>query len=415
MTAVRAVATRATAAGEGGIATVLLAGDDAPSVVRALFRPRTAGALDDNPTGRALLGDFGRADAAVDEVVVTFAPAGGLGSTPGEIAIHGHGGHATTSAILALLEEEGVRVVDPADYAIAAGADHASDPVRAAAHEALLSARTGRAALLLVAQWKGALSTALAALDRRLEALAADGDAGGMPAILDELEALLDAARLGVRLVEGATVVLAGAPNAGKSTLFNALVRVDRVLTSDEPGTTRDAIDAVLDLEGVPVRLVDTPGLAEFEDEISRRAVERAGDEIEAADLVLWLVDAGEPTPDPAERPGAGRPFLLVRSRADRDGVATPGDGGLRVSAKTGEGLAALREALAERLGADEPLDPAAPAPFRSDLVRLLAGIRDRLAGEDARQEPARAAQEAREALRSGGALAKDASSSKSR
>jgi tRNA modification GTPase len=160
--------------------------------------------------------------------------------------------------------------------------------------------------------------------------------------VLDGIEAVLADGRRGERLREGVTIVVAGPPNAGKSTLVNALARRDVAIVSPEPGTTRDAIEVHLDLDGLPVTLVDTAGLREASG-IEAIGVERARRHVARADLVLWL--------DPADAPDASTApegAVILQAKAD---LLAHGEAqaGLAISAATGEGLPALLCLLSER------------------------------------------------------------------
>jgi tRNA modification GTPase len=185
---------------------------------------------------------------------------------------------------------------------------------------------------------------------------------GRLRAIAGELEQVLDRTRQGALLREGMTVVLAGQPNVGKSSLLNALAGAELAIVTPVPGTTRDRIGQTIQIEGVPVHVVDTAGLREPDatrDEVERIGIARSWGEIERADAVVFLHDLtrlGEPDYEAGERAIAGRldgvaRVLHVYNKRDAtDAVAAPG-AGLALSARTGDGLPALRQALLERVG----------------------------------------------------------------
>jgi tRNA modification GTPase len=162
---------------------------------------------------------------------------------------------------------------------------------------------------------------------------------------------LLATAPAGERLREGALVVLAGRPNAGKSSLFNALLGISRALVTEIPGTTRDTIEASSDVLGWPVRLADTAGLRETDERLEQLGIEVSRRYVAGADLLLLCVESGSlPTPEERELVAA-RPTLLVRSKADLVAPAErEREEGIPISAVTGEGLDRLRSAMAERL-----------------------------------------------------------------
>jgi tRNA modification GTPase len=184
-------------------------------------------------------------------------------------------------------------------------------------------------------------------------------DARGQLVRIDaELEQVLDRTRQGALLAEGMTVVLAGQPNVGKSSLLNALAGAELAIVTPVPGTTRDKIAQTIQIEGVPVHVVDTAGLRESSDEVERIGISRSWREIEQADAVIFLHDltrsgrsdyeAGERAI--AERLGDLGRVLHVFNKSDA-APAAPSSGGLRLSALSGEGLGDLRRALLERAG----------------------------------------------------------------
>lgn len=167
---------------------------------------------------------------------------------------------------------------------------------------------------------------------------------------IDRIELLLATAAEGAMLKEGALVVLAGRPNAGKSSLFNALLGMERAIVTEIPGTTRDAVEADALLDGYPFRLVDTAGLRETEDHVEAIGIEVAGRYLRRAELILFCAEAEEALhPDDrrflddwSDRTAT----LLLRTKADRGDFAA--DGGLRVSVETGEGIGTLRQQMVE-------------------------------------------------------------------
>jgi tRNA modification GTPase len=170
---------------------------------------------------------------------------------------------------------------------------------------------------------------------------------------VERIDRALATAGAAERLREGFTVVIAGPPNVGKSTLMNALAGREVAITSPIPGTTRDLIEVFLDLRGFPVIMVDTAGIRDSIDPIEQEGVARARRRAAGADLTLWLDDgAGGPTPS------VGSPVLTIRTKIDLGGAAAPA-AKFAISAKTGEGVDRLLDALAdlaeERMSSHEP------------------------------------------------------------
>lgn len=273
--------------------------------------------------------------------------------------LHVHGGRAVVAAILAALSEiEGLREAEPGEFTRRAFENGRIDLAEAEGLADLLTAETEaqrRAALALAG---GALSRQVEDWRQRLLALSADveavldfSDEGevadsvpahiavGMRALSDEMRAFL--ARPSVeRLRDGVRVAIAGPPNSGKSSLFNALVQRDAAITSEIAGTTRDLIEAPVAIGGAAFVLVDTAGLRQTRDAIEKVGVERALASIEAADLVLWLGKSRE------------APAGAIRVHSKSDVTPQDSEADIAVSALTGAGLGALTTLLLERSSA---------------------------------------------------------------
>lgn len=366
------IAAIATAAG-GGVGIIRLSGPDAISTADRVFRAR-AHDWHQHPRRMAFgrLVDPHHPDAPpLDEglAVAFHAPHSYTGEHV--VELHLHGGALHLSRCLELILALGPRLADPGEFTRRAFLNGRLDLTRAEAVADLVSARTDAALRQARAHLSGALYDRVAALRERLLDLRArlevnldfpDEDVPLMdPADLahrahalgDDLAALAGTFRRGGRLLrDGARVVLAGPPNAGKSSLFNALLAQDRAIVTHIPGTTRDTLEESIDIGGVPVVLVDTAGLRPTDDLVEALGVARSEGAILGADLVLRLVAPGEHPPDIHAHE------LLVHSKADLHpkGPDTRPDhaDSLRVSATTGAGLDALKQAIAKRLGAAE-------------------------------------------------------------
>jgi tRNA modification GTPase len=279
-----------------------------------------------------------------------------------------HGGLVVPSLLITALHQAGARPAAPGEFTRRALLNGKVDLVQAEAVGDLVDATAPAQAAAALHQLEGGLSHRLAALREALieaQALLSyevdfpeedEGPvprsriAGAMQDVAAQIERLVRTAPSAERLREGALVVLAGRPNAGKSSLFNALLGTERALVTEIPGTTRDAIEAHTDFLGWPVRLADTAGLWTAPERIDRLGVEVSRRYLHAADLVLLCVEAGrEPGQDEADIT-ARFPSLLVRTKADLTGA--PGEG-LAVSALTGEGIGLLRQAAAEQVFSD--------------------------------------------------------------
>lgn len=368
------IVAEATAAGRGAIAVIRMSGARATDVARALG---ASGLTARRPTRVRLVHPEGV--EPLDDALVTWfaAPHSYTGEDVVEFATHG--GRVAPARVLAACVAAGARVAYPGEFTRRAVVRGKMDLLQAEAVADLIDARTSALQRQALAQLDGGLSRRLLALrDAVLECealLAYDVDfpeeddgpidrsriAAAASALRAQLSALLRTAPTGALLRDGALVVLAGAPNAGKSSLFNALLGESRAIVTPIPGTTRDAIEAVLDRTPVPLRLVDTAGLRETTDTLEQLGIEVSTRYLAQAQVVL----ACGPTPDEVVAtiagvtPLTGGAVLPVLTKADR----LPGlvGGFTAVSAETGDGLSALLAQI------DAALVSAAPA--RADEV----------------------------------------------
>jgi tRNA modification GTPase len=270
-----------------------------------------------------------------------------------------HGGLAVPARLVAAIEAAGARPAHPGEFTRRAVQHGKLDLLQAEALGDLIDAEAPAQARAALVQLEGGLTRRIAALRAGLVELLAllaydvdfpeedDGPVSrdrieaARAAVLAGVEQLLGTAPLADRVRRGALVVLAGPPNAGKSSLFNALLGSERALVTEIPGTTRDAIEAHVEFHGWPIRLVDTAGLGEATDRLDalgqamgRRFVEGADLVVELGGLAVRRLGGSEAAP------------LLVRAKADLGGEGE----GLPVSAVTGQGLAELKRAIVERL-----------------------------------------------------------------
>ncbi len=349
--------------GRAAVAVLAVDGPRAWEAVRPLFRTRSGAEWPaEVEPGRFGLGRLG--DAVADEVVLTVRRGG---PSPG-LELHCHGGRTNVRFLLDLLAGRGLRVCDWREFLRRTE----TDALRAAAAVALAEAPTVRTAAVLLDQYQGAFA---AALDGVLTALGR----GDVDAAAAGLDALTRYAPLGARLTRPWRVVVAGPPNVGKSSLVNALAGYQRSIVTPTPGTTRDVVTTRLALDGWPVELADTAGLRETTDALESQGVRRAREAAESADLCLWLLDASAPLPSPAATRTDGTAQWVV-NKIDLPTAWNPDEllGAVRVSARTGAGLAALCDAVSRRLVPDPP--PAGAAvPFTPALAEGAVAARESL------------------------------------
>jgi tRNA modification GTPase len=351
-----------TAPGRGAIAIARVWGEGALGVVDSAFRPTRGGGLAGSNAGRLRVGRIG--SGLGDEVVAVV-----VGGDPPEVEVQCHGGPAPVSMVVDALVAGGATLRGPRAWA----RHSAGSSIRAEAALALARAPTLRSAEILLDQAEGALDLEL----RR----AWESEPAEAVAILDRL---VDRARVGVRLVEGWRVVLAGRPNVGKSRLLNALAGYERAIVDPSPGTTRDVVTVAAAFDGWPVELADTAGLREAVDPIEAQGVALARARQREADLVLVVLDRSEPMNDLDRAVMAGHPgSLVVANKSDLPAAWDESSlGAIPVSAERGDGVEALVEAVAARLVPEAP-PPGSGVPFRGLHARRIAAIRDRLASGD--------------------------------
>ncbi len=349
--------------GRAAIATLGLRGPAAWSIARALFQRRllasqkTPASLPELPRpGDFWLGWFGSKSEGADEVVLLvkeFTPVPWL-------ELHCHGGPEVVWLLQEQVQARGACIVPWSEF------DRAHlPPEQAAAQFVLAHAPTARTAAIALDQWHGAFKRAV---ERASQALAS-GDLETARSILMRLKALGGAGR---HLVQPWRVVLAGAPNVGKSSLANALAGYARSVVAPTPGTTRDVVTTAIALDGWPIELGDTAGLRPGSDAVERAGIERARDAVAVADLCLWVLD-GAALPVPPE--STPTPLLVVINKTDLapawDWKRAPD--ALQVSAKTGAGVAALGDRIARTI-APAPLGPGEAVPFTEEMCAALDG-----------------------------------------
>ena len=360
------IAAIATAPGSAGVGIVRVSGPDALAVADGLFRGRRRPSR--TPGGRFLFGALLAADGEVlDEglCLVFRAPRSYTGEDVAEF--QSHGSPAVLSRVLARALELGARPARPGEFTLRAYLAGRLDLSQAEAVLGLVEAQTDAARRQASLGLSGALGARVARIGanvtRTLAALQAmlDYPEEGVPeedretplaAAEGELAELVASARAGQVATRGARLALIGRPNAGKSSLLNALLGYERSIVTPIPGTTRDYLEAGLELAGVPVTLVDTAGLRETGDVVEAAGVRQALNLAGAADLVLALEDGSLPRePLPGELPEAQR-LIRVRTKADLPPAWTDTEA-LAVSAVTGAGLPELREAVRAALLGD--------------------------------------------------------------
>ena len=383
----------ATPQGRGGIGVVRLSGIDAPEIARRLTGRSQPFAARHATYTHIVEASSETSARPLDQVVVTRFEAPHSFTGEDVVEISGHGSPVLLRRIVEIAMAAGARLAEPGEFTLRAHLNGRLDLIQAEAVADLVEAVTPLQARAAMDQLEGTLTTAIGAIDARLFDLSArleasldfpeegfhfitrDQAAVELAAVRGSLERLVEEGRAGRVVRDGSIVVISGRPNAGKSSLFNALVGAARAIVTDVPGTTRDLLTERVDMDGLLVTLVDTAGVHETSDTIEIEGIRRAKEARAVAALTILVVDASDGLPsddlvDARETDDESR--IVVMSKVDRPRAWTVSDLGpaaaraMAVSVVTGEGLAALRRRIIGALTSrEEWRDPPAVSNLR--------------------------------------------------
>jgi tRNA modification GTPase len=377
------IAAIATPVGEGGVGIVRLSGSEALGILQRLFTPRRGTSARYQPQmlryGR-IVDDEGH---TVDEAMAVYFKAPHSYTREDVVEIHCHGGALPLRRALELALSAGARLAEPGEFTLRAFLNGRIDLAQAEATLDLIQARTQTGLQLALDQLGGRLSrdvqTARNDLIGALAYLTAlvDFPEDDVPeqevlqplrAALAKVEQLHRGADQGMLYRYGARAVLVGRPNAGKSSLLNALLQVERAIVTPIPGTTRDTLEETANLGGVPVVLIDTAGITETDDPVERIGVERSRRALAGADIVLLVLDRSGPLTDEDLAIATltySRPTIVVYNKADLPPQLDPSPllvahptvrASATTSAADGQGLTELGEIVAHSLLGNAPL-----------------------------------------------------------
>ena len=385
------IAAISTPIGEGGIGIVRMSGPEALAIVQKIFvrgRPGLPLAPCNLQPYHLHYGHIIDPETAevVDEVLVSYMKAPRTYTRQDVVEINCHGGIAPLRRILELCLRQGARLASPGEFTLRAFINGRIDLAQAEAVLDIVRARTEAGLRAAVGQLEGRLSDQVRALRAKLIDVLAyleatiDFEEDEIPErdiapdleeVSQQLDKLLAQADRGIIYRQGIRTAIVGKPNVGKSSLLNALLRTSRAIVTPIPGTTRDTLEETLNLQGIPLVLVDTAGIvAETEDFIERLGIERSRKALAQADLALLVVDGSEPLTEAdrqiADLTGNKTTILVINKidlpRAAADFDILPEAPRVEISALTGEGLEELKETIVEVvfsgqvLASDEPL-----------------------------------------------------------
>ncbi|MBN1613291.1 MAG: tRNA uridine-5-carboxymethylaminomethyl(34) synthesis GTPase MnmE [Deltaproteobacteria bacterium] len=371
------IAAIATPPGTGGIGVIRVSGPRAEDIARLLFR--SSHHVRDFKSRRLYHGDIVAAgqSTVIDEVLIVLMRKPNSYTGEDTLEIYCHGGLLIMESILGEVARAGVRLAEPGEFTKRAFLNNRIDLSQAEATADMIAARTRRGLDLALSHLKGNLARKiealhsplldiLAALEVSIDFTEEELGEASPPAAYDALEAVVaDIERLlatspeGIICRQGASVVIAGRPNVGKSSLLNRLLGEQRAIVTPIPGTTRDFIEETVDIRGVPVRLMDTAGIRHPENIIEAEGIRRVWQKSEGADVVMVLLDGSEPLRDEDTEILEGnrtRPVLVVVNKVDlapgldgdvlRSHMSGEASGPLWISAKFGQGIDELIEVL---------------------------------------------------------------------
>ncbi|MBT7880625.1 MAG: tRNA uridine-5-carboxymethylaminomethyl(34) synthesis GTPase MnmE, partial [Gammaproteobacteria bacterium] len=344
------IAARATAPGRGGVGIVRVSGPGVRAISREI--------LGEIPEPRlATYSDFSDGKDVIDQGIALYFNAPGSFSGEDVLELQGHGGPVVLEMLLNKVISLGARIAAPGEFSQRAYLNDKMDLAQAEAIADLINSSTEAAARGAVRSLQGEFSTRInhlvakvielrvfveASIDfpeEEIDFLSDERIEVALAEVHQELDKVLDETSHGALLVEGASVVLMGKPNAGKSSLMNLLTGRDTSIVTDIPGTTRDVVNETLQLDGIPLRLVDTAGIRNSVDKIEAEGVKRALAAGEEADLVIAVVDASEPDAmKQAESLLEDRRTVVVFNKIDLVADIDLLIDGIQMSAKTGLG-----------------------------------------------------------------------------
>lgn len=371
-----------TPAGPGGIAVIRLSGAQSREIFNKVFAPAAPSPLQER---RLYYGRLKEGETIVDEAMGVYFCAPGSYTGEDMAELHCHGGSLPVSRVLRLLTGHGARLAEPGEFTKRAFLNGKMDLSRAEAVMDYIGATSEAGAKAAQSQLQGALHQKIALLQDHLTDILAqieavieypeeDFDTRIEKPIIDkitlckeEINALLSTYTEGRILREGFHVAIAGKPNAGKSSLLNYLAQREKAIVTEIPGTTRDIIEELVSIRGIPVRLFDTAGLRPTEDIVESIGIRRANEAMQNADLCLLVIDLSEGVTDEDRKifnENKQYHLFIVLNKTDiGNKEITPNEIALfedkkvfYVSALTGEGMDALKEAIYHAAVADEKL-----------------------------------------------------------
>ncbi len=372
------IAAISTPLGEGAIGIVRLSGPRAFDIAERIFISPKNKSISQAPTHSMLYGFIVNPDTqeTIDEVLLTVLKAPNTYTREDMVEINCHGGVLAVRKVLELVLGLGARLAEPGEFTLRAFVNGRIDLSQAEATADLIKAKTERSSKIALDQLKGSLSNKIKTLresltevvvhieayidfpEEELDLETEDKLINRLKTIKEELQKLSHTYEEARFYRDGVAVAIVGRPNVGKSSLLNRLMQQDRAIVTEIPGTTRDVIEEYLNLEGLPVRIMDTAGIRKTHDLAEAEGVRRSLQAIEGADLILALLDLSQPLTEEDRfmlDKVRHKNTLLVLNKADLKAQLPLSDlpdeiQKVRISAKTGDGLDELKKAILRQI-----------------------------------------------------------------
>jgi tRNA modification GTPase len=380
------IAAISTPLGEGGIGIVRLSGPSSLAIADKIFKSKNGLKPSEVSTHTLHYGFIASNGEVLDEVLLTVMRAPRTYTREDVVEINCHGGAILLKKVMELILREGARFAEPGEFTKRAFLNGRIDLTQAEAVSEIISAKTELGLKSALSQLWGSFSKRLKEISKKLTELLAQIEASinfpeedistseapelaeNISQIISSLEELLVTAKESRLLKEGIAVTLVGRPNVGKSTLLNSLLGRERAIVTSTPGTTRDTIEEFLDIDGLPVRLVDTAGIRNAKSLIDKESIRRTRASLSEADLILFVLDGSALLSGAdmkiAKEVSKKKTFVVINKadlpmRIEHNKVARTFPGNiLNVSAKNGSGISDLKRAIVSLSRSGEILSP---------------------------------------------------------
>lgn len=361
------ICAQATANGRGGVGILRVSGPQTTFIAETILgkvpQPRVAELLDFND----------EVGEPIDQGLAIYFPNPNSFTGEDVLELQGHGGPVVMDRLMRRVLGLGVRAARPGEFSERAFLNNKMDLVQAEAIADLIDSASEQAARSALRSLQGAFSSEVHQLveqvtelrmyvessmdfpEEEIDFISEGGVSKRLQSIIQQLERVVESAKEGVLLQEGMTLVIAGRPNAGKSSLLNALSGRESAIVTEIPGTTRDLLKEQIEIDGLPIHIIDTAGLRESEDRVEQEGIRRAWKEIEQADRVLLLVDdqSGMTEDEQQMLQQMGKvPVTIVRTKIDLSGTSAGlSNGQIAISSRSGQGMEVLRDFLKQMVG----------------------------------------------------------------